>query len=574
MKSEIIRQKFLEFFEKRGHKVVPSSSLIPDDPSVLLTTAGMQRFKPYFVGKADPIKDFGVPRTASIQRCFRTSDIDEIGDETHLTFFEMPGHFSFGDYFKKETVKWTYELLTSVFKIPAERIKAAVFRGDDSVPFDEESFRAWSELLPAKQIKKGSRSDNFWGPAGTEGPCGAANEVYVDDTEVATLVFMEYYCAADRTLTPLPEKGVDVGWGLERLAMVVQNVPTVFETDLLSPLVKLLPEKMDKRVRRIVADHARGIAFLACDGVRPSNKEAGYILRRLMRRVIVHEYRAENLKFDAEALLRATVANYKEFYPELVEDEACFVYRDEKAKFLKTLENGLREIGKMTKIDAAAAFKLYESYGLPYEIIKDVGGGKAEGLERGAFDEEFKKHQEISRAGVEKKFGGHGLVLDTGELKAGSDEDIKKVTRLHTATHLLNQALHDILGDEVEQRGSDITPERTRFDFIFPRKLTPEEIKKVEDVVNQKIKEDLEVRVKEMPLEEAIGLGVRKFYKGKYPPVVKVYYVGKTDDLKGAYSKELCGGPHVWSTREIGKFKIIKEEASSAGIRRIRGTVE
>src|SRR3990167_2454062 len=282
-----IREKFLKFFEDRGHKIVPSSSLLPTDPSVLFTTAGMQQFKPYFLGDSDPVKDFGGRRVASIQKAMRTSDIDEVGDESHLTFFEMLGHFSFGDYFKKETIEWTYEFLTDVLKISKDRLSATVFAGDDKIPFDEESYNAWSRFLPADRIRKGPREDNVWGPPGPEGPCGAANEVYVDDMEVATLVFMEYNCDKDQNLTPLPQKGVDVWWGLERIVMITQGKGNIFETDLFEPIMKLLLDSPNKWLGRIIADHARAVVFLIADGVTPSNKEQGYVLRRLLRRMII-----------------------------------------------------------------------------------------------------------------------------------------------------------------------------------------------------------------------------------------------------------------------------------------------
>lgn len=287
MPSKELRQKFLEFFEKRGHKIVPSSSLIPDDPSVLLTTAGMQQFKKYYTGELDFQKDYpGKTGTTSVQKCFRTSDIDEVGDESHLTFFEMLGNFSFGDYFKKETIEWTYEFLTEVLKISKERISVTVFAGDDKIPFDKESYDAWSKFLSAEKIKKGPRADNVWGPAGPDGPCGAANEVYVDDLEVATLVFMEYYCAKDGSLTPLSQKGVDVGWGFERLAMIVQRKKNIFETDLFAPLIDLAPKKLNENHKRVFSDHMRAIAFLIADGVSPSKSDRGAILRRLMRRLV------------------------------------------------------------------------------------------------------------------------------------------------------------------------------------------------------------------------------------------------------------------------------------------------
>ncbi len=562
-----IREKFLKFFESRGHKIVPSSSLLPTDPSVLLTTAGMQQFKRYFTGELDPIKDFGTKNAASIQKAFRTSDIDEVGDETHLTFFQMLGHFSFGDYFKKETIDWTYELLTSVFKIPVERISATVFEGDEIIPFDKESFETWSKLLPSAQIRRGPRADNVWGPSGIEGPCGACNEVYVDDVEIATLVFMEYYCHTDKTLTKLSQRGVDVGWGFERLVAKLQTKKNIFETDLFEPIMTLMPENIELRVKRIIADHSRAIAFLLADSVRPSNKEQGYILRRLMRRVIVHEQMVNSEDFAVSDMLGLVIKLYKDFYPELTKTNIIQEFLDEKTKFNKTLNTGLKEMNKLEQIDATIAFRLYESFGLPYEIIKELGGDKAFGLNRENFDEEFKKHQEKSRAGAEKKFGGHGLLMDTGELKAGNEEELKKATRLHTATHLLHASLRKVLGTEVHQAGSDITAERLRFDFTFPRKVTLEEIKQVEGLVNEAVQKDYKVTKEEMSYREAIKSGAMAFFKLKYPPIVNVYSVGD-------FSKELCGGPHVSHSAEIGHVKITKEEAVSAGVRRIRAVVE
>lgn len=561
--------------------MVPSSSLIPDDPSVLLTSAGMQQFKRYFTGELDAEKDFGGKNTASIQKSFRTSDIDEVGDETHLTFFEMLGHFSFGYYFKKETIEWTYELLTKIFQIPPERISATVFGGDETVPFDQESFDAWSKLLPPERIGKGSREDNFWGPAGAEGPCGACNEVYVDDVEVATLVFMEYYCRPDGSLEKLKQKGVDVGWGFERLVATLQGTENIFETDLLQPLVSKIEElapKLDERTKRIFTDHIRGIAFLIGDGLRPSNKEAGYILRRLIRRIL-----GLQTKYDVHAslfllLLETISEKYSGFYPELKNTDNIFkVFEDERFRFQKAIQEGIAEIEKRAKkseeIDAKVAFYLYETFGLPLELTLELAPEElTKNLKKEEFDREFEKHQKTSRAGMEKKFGGHGLVLNTGELRAGSKEELNKVLRLHTATHLLQQALRDVLGDSVEQRGSDVTAERTRFDFSFERKVTPEELKKVEDVVNQKIKEDLPVKFKEMSKSDAEKTGALYFFKEKYPDKVKVYYIG--DSLETAYSKEFCGGPHVEHTGIIGKFKILKEESVAAGIRRIRAAVE
>ncbi|QQG42297.1 MAG: alanine--tRNA ligase [Candidatus Giovannonibacteria bacterium] len=586
MSSKELRQKFLDFFSARGHKIVLSSSLIPDDPSVLLTTAGMQQFKPYFLGKADPLKDFGTRRTASIQKSFRTSDIDEVGDESHLTFFEMLGHFSFGDYFKKETIEWTYKFLTEILKIPKEHISVTVFAGDNKIPFDKESYDAWSKFLQAEKIKKGPRADNVWGPAGPEGPCGAANEVYVDDLEVATLVFMEYYCAKNGSLTLLPQKGVDVGWGFERLAMIVQDKKNIFETDLFEPLFELLPDNVSEKHKRIIVDHIRGTAFLLADGVRPSNKEAGYILRRLLRRVFVYEYQAKLSKHVLDGILHDIIHEYGEFYSELLKNAESIheEFKKERDEFSKTLSRGIKEVYKFDKIDAPTAFNLYQSLGVSFEIIKDVAGDKAKNLTREEFDKEFAKHQEISRAGREKKFGGHGLLLDTGELKAKDGEELKKVTRLHTATHLLQAALRKVLGESVKQAGSDITAERTRFDFAFDRKLTDEEIKKVEDSVNLAVNKKYQVDMKEMVLEDALKLGALSVFsakggsafggKEKYPEKVKVYSVGDfRADPPEIFSRELCGGPHVKNTSEIGRFKILKQEAVGSGTRRIRAVV-
>ena len=589
MTHEEVRKTFKVFFESRNHKWVESSSLLPTDPSVLFTTAGMQQFKPYFMGTADPIKDFGGKNVASVQKAMRTSDIDETGDKSHLTFFEMLGHFSFGDYFKKETIGWTYEFLTEELKIDKSRISATVFAGDgdpstDStgsqqassgqvIPFDSESYDAWAQLIPQEKIKKGPREDNVWGPTGPEGPCGAANEVYVDDLEVATLVFMEYYCDKNQNLKPLPQKGVDVGWGLERIVQIVQGKESVFDTDLLNPVIKLAPMELDDRIRRIIADHSRAIVFLITDGVMPSNKEQGYVLRRLVRRVITYFYTAQPVDkrlamsfIQMHDIFAKIVEIYGQYYPELSADIIIHEFDHEKEKFEKTLIQGLRELAKIGIVNAEIAFKLYESYGLPFEGIKELGREKTAELTREGFNEEFKKHQERSRAGAEKKFGGHGMITE-GDLTASTKEEMVKKTRLHTATHLLHAVLRKIFGEEVRQQGSDITSERLRFDFTFPRKLTPDELEQVEDMVNDVIEKKLPVIKTEMSYEDAVKFGALAFFKQKYPERVNVYSVGD-------FSKELCGGPHVSNTSEIGNFKIIKEESISAGVRRIRAAVE
>jgi len=557
MTSKEIRENFLEFFEKRGHKIVPSSSLLPkDDPSVLLTTAGMQQFKSYYTGEKDPIKDFGARRAASIQKSFRTSDIDKVGNESHLTFFEMLGNFSFGDYFKENAIKWAWEFITKEMGISPERCYVSVFNGDNEVPEDKESIEIWKSLgLSDNKIKKAGHKDNFWGPTGNEGPCGPTSEIYVDNIEIWNLVFNEYYCNPDKILKPLKQKGVDTGMGLERLAMAIQNTPTVFETDLFMDIIpEGLPAIMDERIRRIILDHGRAVVFLISDKVRPSNKEQGYILRRLMRRMMVHFYKEINF-LDIENLLKSVVRKYKDFYDNLDETIVLQVFREENEKFRQAMQNGIRELKKIDILDAVRAFNLFESYGLTFDVIKDFAGTKAANLNQKDFDAEFKKHQELSRT------------ASAGMFKGGLADASEETIKYHTAAHLMLAALRQVLGDQVSQKGSNITPERLRFDFSYNQKMAPEEIRQVEDLVNDKIKEDLPVKMEEMTLEEARTAGATGAFESKYGERVKVYSIDN-------FSKEICGGPHVKHTGEIGKFKIIKEESSSAGIRRIRAIVE
>jgi len=601
MTSIEIRKKFLDFFYLKKHTIVPSSSLIPDDPSVLLTTAGMQQFKPYYLNldpKTTIHPSLGKPvglNAVSVQKCFRTSDIDEVGDESHLTFFEMLGNFSFGGYSKKEAIWMAYEFLTLPKWMGLEIDYVTVFDpkfvpdGDwrKNIPFDEESFQIWKEIgiSEEKIIRQGI--DVFWGPTGDEGPCGPTTEIYVKNAkgvgiEIWNLVFNEYKRNKDLKLEKLEKEGIDTGMGLERLVMVSQKTESVFETDLFIPLMQFLElndkeNKLSIREKRILVDHLRGIAFLIADGVLPSNKEAGYILRRLIRRFIVKEYL--NIGFESyfEPMVKILIKEYGNFYPELENNHQRIlnVFEEEKEKFLKTLQKGISVLQSLPSIDAFSAFKLFETYGLPFEVIKEVGGERAQFLTRRDFEEEFKKHKEVSKAGVEKKFGGHGLILDTGELKAGTEEEIKKVTRLHTATHLLHQALRLVLGEDIRQMGSDITPERTRFDFSFPRKLTGEELKKVEEIVNDIIGKNYPVYFVELPIKEAEKTGALHFFKAKYPEVVKVYYIGpEKGGIENAWSKEFCGGPHVNFTSEIGRFKILKEESVASGVRRIRAIIE
>ncbi len=578
MISEEVRKKFLDFFEKRGHTIVPSSSLLSNDPSVLITTAGMQQFKPYYTGERDPFKDnhpnlgkpLGSKNTASVQKVFRTSDIDEVGDDTHLTFYEMLGNFSFGGYFKEEAIELAHEFITKELGLEIDYV--SVFKGEKDIPLDEESESIWKSL-GITDIRRFGREDNFWGPTGNEGPCGPTTEIYIQGVEVWNLVFNEYYSDPGGKLTKLETPGVDTGMGLERLMTVVKGTTDFYKTDLFLPIIKKLEEiapGLNEKSKRAFADHLRASVFLIADGIRPSNKEAGYILRRLLRRIIAYE-----VSRDIHADLFATAApavikKFGKIYPELQnEKEIIRAMEVEKNKFQASLGRGLKELPRYEKLTSADAFKLYESYGLPFELIKEMApGDSAHNLKREDFDKEFEKHQEKSRAGAEAKFGGHGLLLDTGEIKAGNEEELRKVLRLHTATHLLQAALRKVLGNEVEQRGSDVNAERTRFDFTFPRKMTPEEVKKVEDLINDAIKKDLPVHKMELPLEEAKKTGALHFFAAKYPPQVKVYYIGNS--LDDAFSKEFCNGPHVEHTGEIDQVVIKKEEAVSAGVRRIR----
>ncbi len=587
MTANEIRSKFLEFFKARSHTVVKSSSLLPDDPSVLLTTAGMQQFKKYYTGELDADRDFGSKNTASAQKCFRTSDIDEVGDATHLTFFEMLGNFSFGGYFKKEAITYAYEFITKEMGLAISYVTIFEGKDDIGVPKDEESRAIWQSLDPNMKIVEQGMSDVFWGPTGSAGPCGPTTEIYCrnaagDDVEVWNIVFNHFFFSgsreereggSDKNLEPLATPGVDTGMGLERLTMSVQHTASIFETDLYTPIISLLPEGLDAKTQRIIADHMRGSTFLISDGVRPANKGAGYILRRLLRRSIVHAHLVNIVTSQFEIIIQKVVEMYGGAYPELSAQTVLQVFREENDKFQKTMKNGLRELQRLDVIDAVSAFKVFESHGLPYEIIKELGEERANGLDRKAFDEEFRKHQEISKAGSVAKFGGHGLYLKTGEVTIRDKSEVEKVTRLHTATHLLHAGLRAVLGDEVRQDGSDITVERTRFDFHFPRKVEPDELKKVEDWVNAAIQKDLKVEWNEMAYADAVQEGALGFFKERYPERVKVYTM--FDPASGeVYSKELCGGPHVEHTATVGAFKITKEESSSAGVRRIRANIE
>lgn len=588
MNSFIVRKKFLDFFEKQRHTIVPSSPLLSVDPTVLLTTAGMQQFKEYYLGKPLP---YG-KRTTSVQKCFRTSDIDEIGDKFHLTFLEMLGNFSFGDYFKKETIKFAHELLVNEYKLSISDLWITYFKGDPSVssgqviPEDKESQELWQKMgIPRERMFGFGREDNFWGPTGEEGPCGPTTEIHFDLTkkpcsrekncipncdcgrfvEVWNLVFNEYYYSREGQLTFLEQKGVDTGMGFERLVMVIQNVPSVFEIDLTQPIVDEIGRNSSKsysqnqKTYRIITDHIKGAVFLASEKIMPSNVKEGYVLRRILRRAIRFAKLLELPKDFLIPLANKVIDIYGSAYPELrsSQSDILTIIQNEEEKFEKTLTVGLKEAAKIfTKgnIEGKDAFHLYDTYGFPLELTEELAKERGLVVDKKGFEEAYKKHQEVSRAGAEKKFGGVG--------KKASLE----ATKLHTATHLLHQALREILGEHVKQMGSDITVQRLRFDFLHPSKMTEEEIKKIEDLVNQKIKEDLKVGKKNMPYQEAIKSGALAFFKEKYPEKVTVYSVGN-------FSKEICAGPHVSRTGKLGRFKIIKEESAGAGVRRIRAAL-
>lgn len=576
-----LRKKFLKFFEKRGHKIIPSSSLTPgaEDYSLLFTTAGMQQFKAYYLGEKDPMADFNSQRVVSIQKSFRTSDIEEVGDETHNTFFEMLGNFSFGrignddprdfgnkGYFKKAALAWTYEFLTKELNLPISY--ATVFKGEDGIKKDTDSFKIL-ENLGIKTIKERGKEDNFWGPTGKKGPCGPTVEYYIGETEIWNIVFNEYFCDLESNeIEKLQNPGVDTGMGLERLLMVLQNKKSVYETDIFLPLIKIISDNSEAqniKFSRIIADHTRAVVFIASEGIAPSNLGRGYVLRRLIRRILRYGKFIGFPEKNYPELINKVIETYQEPYPELRQNLSKIhkIIEEEILTFSRALAKGLKEFEKLTKdnsLSAKEAFYLYETYGFPFELTKELAQEKNIKIEEEEFKKELARHQEISRAGAEKKFGGHNI--KTKNQISGS----KNIVKLHTATHLLQSALREILGTQVRQMGSDINEERTRFDFSFERKLSEEEIKKIENRVNEIIQKDLPVEKQEMSYEEAVKQGALAFFKEKYPEKVNVYKIGD-------FSKEICGGPHVQSTKEIKGFKIIKEEGIGKGIRRIKAII-
>lgn len=598
MTANEIRKRFLNFFAERGHVIIPSASLVTSEEkgvtnSTLFNTAGMQPLVPYLLGAPHPAGR----RLVDAQKCLRTIDIEDVGDKTHATFFEMLGNWSLGDYFKAEALAWSYEFLTSKTEglgLDPSRLYVSVFAGDEKAPRDEEAAEIWRTIFAKHQIA-GERifflpAANNWWEAGENGPCGPDSEMYYDvankfggrglslaeflaaDTardviEIWNDVFMQYEKKDGKIVGPLPRPSVDTGAGLERLAMTLQGVESIYETDLLAPLMQKIEDLSavsNLRARRIVADHVRAATFLIADGVTPANTDRGYVLRRLLRRAVRY---ADLLEIDADKLkdlADVVIQTYKHVYAEveLRQDTIKSEIGQEEARFRDTLARGLREFEKISEedISGSQAFSLFATYGFPFELTKELARDKNLTVDETGFKLELAKHQEISRAGAEQKFKG-GLA-STGEME----------TKYHTATHLLHQALRQVLGTHVEQRGSNITAERLRFDFTHSAKLTTEEKQRVENLVNEIIQKNLPVKRMILPRADAEQTGALHFFGEKYGDEVSVYYVG--ENLESAFSKEFCGGPHVTQTGELGVFKIVKEEAVAAGVRRIKAVLE
>ena len=582
MKAIEIRNKYLEFFKENGHAIIPSASLIPEnDPSVLFTTAGMQPLVPYLLGEKHPEGT----RLTDYQKCLRTNDIDEVGDNRHLTYFEMLGNWSLGDYFKEESIKMSFEFLTKELQIPVEKLSVTCFAGDEDCPKDEISAECWKKAgILDGHIYFYGKDDNWW-IAGEEGPCGPDTEMFYDTgkpacgpdcqpscdcgkyVEIWNNVFMEYY--KDKNgYSKLKQKNVDTGLGLERMAMLLQGKETPFDTELFLPVMKKIEElqNIDNiESRRIIAEHLRSSMMIISDGGRPSNIDRGYVLRRLIRRMIRHMNKLQIDLSELTNLIDVNIDNLKEMYPDLEKNRETIknVINEEKDKFVKTLNHGEKEFNKeiqkakqegKNKIDAKIVFRLYDTYGFPPEVTKELAEENNMEVDLEGFEKLFKAHQEKSRMGSTQKF------------KGGLADQNEKTIAYHTATHLLHQALRTVLGDHVKQSGSNITEERLRFDFTHPQKMTKEEIKEVEDLVNEQIKRDLKVTCEEMNYEDAKKSGAIGLFTDKYGDKVKVYTIGD-------FSKEICGGPHVTHTGDMGRFKIKKEESSSSGVRRIKAVL-
>lgn len=587
MDSKTIRQKYLKFFEKNGHVVIPSASLVPSEEEqlsgkekVLFTSAGMQPLIPYLLGKPHPKGK----RLVDVQKCLRTDDIEEVGDSVHHTFFEMLGNWSLGEYWKEKAIKLSFEFLTKELNIPINKLAVSVFAGDDDAPKDEESAKIWKSLgIPEERIFYFGKDHNWWPSGEQNGPCGPDTEMFYwagerdpegepnkDPrwVEIWNDVFMQFNRKSDGKLEDLPQKNVDTGMGLERTLAVLTGKKSDYETDLFWPII----EKICKGLRisygqykqpvQVIADHIKASVFLIKDGVTPNNKMQGYVLRRLLRRAATKAFSIDKQKSDSKffkSLTKTVMDIYPMYFEEVslenVEQEISLEIR----KFRNTLEKGLKVIEKMQNVDGKAAFDLYQSYGFPSELTEELLREKGLGFNKKQFDEEFEKHRELSRTASAGMFKG-GLA-DHGEV----------TIKYHTATHLLHQALRDVLGPQVFQKGSNITSERLRFDFSFDRKMTAEEIKQVEDLVNQRINDDLKVDHMIVPLDEAKKMNAIGLFDEKYADKVSLYGIG----LDGGryYSLEFCGGPHVEHTGSIGKIKITKEEAISSGIRRIKAEI-
>lgn len=599
MTANELRSKYIEFFKSKNHVEISGQSLIPEnDPSVLFTTAGMHPLVPYLLGEKHP----SGTRLTDYQKCIRTGDIDEVGDPSHLTCFEMLGNWSLGDYFKKESIGFSYEFLTSPkwLGLDPRKISVTVFAGDDNAPRDEEAASYWKENgMPEDKIAYLPASDNWWA-AGPTGPCGPDTEIFYwvgeglppagsnkgtdseNWMEIWNNVFMQYNRVDEKTLVPLPKKNVDTGMGLERTNCILQGKTSVYLTEVFQPIIAKIEElssykygtdsEKDKSVR-IIADHSRASVFILGDqkGVSPSNVGAGYVLRRLIRRAVRHGMKLGIEKEFLAEIAAVVIENFKDAYPELEQNKEK-ISREltaEEAKFRTTLKKGEAEFQKLLPnlmknpkkiISGKVAYNLYETYGYPLELTQELGAENGFTVDVEGFMAAEKKHQEASKS------------LDAGKAKGGLAEQSDITTKYHTATHLLQQALVDVLGDEVSQKGSNINNERMRFDFTFGRPMTKEEIQKVEGIVNEKINADLPVTMEVMPLDQAKAEGARALFVNKYGEQVKVYTIGR-DTKNDWYSKEVCGGPHVQHTAQIGKFKIEKEQSSSAGVRRIRATI-
>lgn len=589
MKSYELRDKYLNFFASKGHAIIPSSSLIPEnDPSVLFTTAGMHPLVPFLLGQKHPAGT----RLTDVQKCVRTGDIDEVGDATHCTFFEMLGNWSLGDYFKKESITFSFEFLTEVLGIPVEKLAVTVFEGDEDAPRDEVAASVWESLgIPKDRIFYLPKKHNWW-IASTTGPCGGDTEIFVDTgkvvegnpspaddggkwVEIWNNVFMEFYRHPDGSYTPLSQKNVDTGMGLERTLCMLNGYKSVYETDLFSDIIARLEALSGKKygsqesvtkAMRIIADHMRTATFMIGDekGVTPSNVDQGYVLRRLLRRAVRY---ARTIDLDSTLLTdisKMYIDKYKDVYPELAANSEHIVSEiaKEEEKFSKTLGNGIKEMEKVLKwvqgdtLNGKTAFRLYDTFGFPIEMTVEIAAERGYKVDIDGYNTAFEEHQKKSQAGAEQKFKG-GLA-DTGE----------RTVYLHTATHLLLASLKKVLGrDDIYQKGSNITAERLRFDFNFERPLTDGEKKAVEDAVNEVIAKDIPVTCREMTIEQAREEGATGVFGSKYGEVVKVYTIGD-------YSKEICGGPHAEHTGQLKRFTLLKEGSSSAGVRRIRATID